>query len=103
MVQYLYNSGGEWIAFRDGKYIYDVNGEYLGFMAESGLDAADAESRYFGSIYYGDRLYRKMFPPKLDLRYPGYPGPHAKPDFPGFEEGAPVPTEADDIPELVKA
>ncbi|MGH9413069.1 MAG: hypothetical protein ACRD0Y_04945 [Terriglobales bacterium] len=103
MEQYLFNSSGEWIAFRDGKYIYDVHGEFLGFMAEGGADVADIESRYFASIYYGDRLYRKVFPPALELRYPGYPGTHARPDFPGFAESAPVPTEADDIPELVTA
>lgn len=103
MVQYFYNSSGEWIAFRDGPFVFDTKGEFLGYMAEGGVEVADIENRYFASIYYDDRLYRKLFAPQMDARYPGYPGPHPPPDFPGFAEGAPIPIEADDIPELTPA
>jgi hypothetical protein len=100
MVKYLYNSSGEWIAFRDAQYIYDPEGEFLGFMADGDEDIVDIESRYFGSIFFGDRLYRKVFPPELQARYPGYPGRHTRPQFPGFADPVPVPVEADEIAEL---
>lgn len=103
MVKYMYNSTGEWIAFRDGASLYDVHGEFLGYMAENGVDIADIEGRYFASIYYGDRVYRKLFAPAMDARYPGRPGRRPPPDFPGLAETAPVPVEAQDVPELIAA
>ena len=30
-VQYLFNSRGDWIAFRKDKYVFDTDGNWIGF------------------------------------------------------------------------
>lgn len=86
-MQYLFNSNGEWIAFRDGKVVYGPSGDILGWPAEDGVNVVDPESRYFGTIYPGGRFYRRYFAPVLDTRFPGYPERHAAPLPPSLSPG----------------
>ena len=30
-VHYLFNSRGDWIAFRKGKFVFDTDGNWIGF------------------------------------------------------------------------
>ncbi len=103
MVQYLFNSRGDWVAFRDGRYVYDPNGFFLGSMAEDGENVADIEGRYFGTIYPEGRLYRKLFAPEIDAGFLGFPDLPVLPNYPSPPGETFLPVEADDIPELTRA
>ena len=57
-IQYLYNSSGEWIAFRIGKYMYDTNSEWIGWIPWDDNYVVDINGEYLGTIYPPDRFYR---------------------------------------------
>src|SRR5690242_11130965 len=71
-VQHLFDSGGKWIAFRHGQNVFDAHGKWIGWLPWDDEDVVDTRGRYLGSIFPGDRLYRKSFQPYRG--YPGYPG-----------------------------
>ena len=102
-MQYLFNSRGDWVAFRDGNYVYDPLAFFLGWMAEDGENIADIEGRYFGTIYPDNRLYRKLFAPEMDARFPGSPATPTLPNYPNSPGETFLPVEADDIAELTRA
>lgn len=103
MVQYLYNSRGDWIAFRDDAYVFDPLGRFLGWMAEDGENVLDVEDRYFATIYPENRLYRKLFAPSTESRHPQFPVMPTLPNFPALPGPVQIPIEADDVPELTTA
>lgn len=100
-VQYLYSSAGRWIAFRQGKYVFDTEGTWVGWLPWDDGQVVDIDGHYLGTIYPGDRLYRA-----LTLRnrgypgYPGYPGRPGYPGYPGFPGRSPLPPAAVDLQEL---
>ena len=103
MVRYLFNSAGEWIAFLDEGHLYDPKGEVIGWIAEDGETLVDVEGRYYGTLYSGDRLYRKLFAPDTVDSSPGYPGTHPRPLPPAPASAVKPPIEAEDIRELLPA
>lgn len=103
MVQYLYNSRGEWIAFEEDGNVFDPQGRFIGWMAEDGENVLDIENRYFATIYPDHRLYRKLFAPATEATFTNFPGPQALPNFPALPGPVQLPIEADDVPELTAA
>ena len=87
-VQYLFDSAGEWIAFRKGKHLFARMGEWLGWFPWNDEEAVDPSGEYLGTIYLGDRLYRFS-----NHEYRGYPGRLENPGYPGYP-GAPDRAEA---------
>ena len=95
--QYLYNSRGEWIAFRRDDYIFDIDGKWIGWVPDKDNDVVDVEGKYLGTIV-GDRFYK--FLDRDVTEYPGYPGhPEEEeyPGYPGFAGPAELPPLAEDV------
>ena len=70
-VKYLFNSGGQWIAFKKGKYVYDKNGKWIGWLPWDNTRGCNTNGKYLGTIQ-GSRIYRFSNVPYRG--YPGYPG-----------------------------
>ena len=77
-VQYLFNSCGDWIAFRKGEFVFDTDGNWLGWLPWGDLEIVDVSGEYLGTIE-SDRLYRFKNRP-----YRGYSGHSDSPDYPGY-------------------
>ncbi|MFN2405714.1 MAG: 4-fold beta flower protein [Pyrinomonadaceae bacterium] len=88
-VQYLFNSRGEWIAFKKGKYVYDTNGEWVGWLPWDNNDVVDVSGNYLGTIFNKNRFFKVTYKPYRG--YPGYPG------YPGYAGYSPLPPNATDI------
>ncbi len=100
-VQFLFSSSGRWIAFRKGKYVFDTDGKWVGWLPWGDGDVVDTQGQYLGTIFPGDRLYRvsnrryRGYP-----GYPGFPGYHGYPGYPGFAGHSRLPPATADVPEL---
>jgi hypothetical protein len=81
MTVYLYDTAGQWIAFRsetNGRYLFDPSGNWIGWFPRlDDDDAVSPDGEYLGTVI-GDRLLRRTLP--IHYEYPGYPG---APAFPG--------------------
>ncbi|MCU0571085.1 MAG: hypothetical protein MUF49_31535 [Oculatellaceae cyanobacterium Prado106] len=99
--QYLFNSQGQWIAFRLGSYVFNTEGKWIGWLPWSEPDVMDVSGNYLGTIYPGNRFYRKAIHPHSG--YPGYPGyPHhpGYPGYPGYSGHSPLPPGVEDLQDL---
>ncbi len=100
-IQYLYNSSGRWIAFRQGKYVFDPEGKWVGWLPWGDGQVVDVEGRYLGTIYPEDRLYRALARRQRGYPgYPGYPGRPGYPGYPGFAGRSPLPPATADVHDL---
>ena len=99
-VQHLFDSQGEWIAFRYGENVFDRTGDWIGWLPWGDGEIVDAHGEYLGTIVDSDgsRLYRFRNRPyrgypgyKTDPGYPGYPG------YPGSASSDYPPSGADDV------
>lgn len=78
-VQYLFDSDGEWVAFRKGNHLFAPMGEWMGWFPWDDEDAVDTDGDYLGTVHLGERLY------KFDnYEYRGYPGRPEHPGYPGY-------------------
>ena len=68
-VRHLFDSRGNWIAFRKGKYVYDSDGHWIGWLPWKDDVVVDRDGAYLGTIVKKKRLYRLAASP-----YRGYPG-----------------------------
>lgn len=50
-IKYLYNSGGEWIAFKIGRYLYNSKANWIGWFPWDEENAVTKDGKYLGSIY----------------------------------------------------
>ena len=97
-VQYLFNSKGDWIAFRKGKHLFAPRGDWLGWFPWGDDVAVDTYGEYLGTVYLGKRLYRFD-----DPKYRGYPGSTPSPGNPGYpgspgqEDEGWLPAAAEDV------
>ena len=87
-VEYLFNSRGEWVAFRLGRYLYDEKAKWIGWFPWDDNDAVTTKGKYLGSIVNENRFY--FFSNKPYRGYPGYPG------YPGYAGYSPLPIGAKD-------
>lgn len=81
MPVYLYDSSGDWVAFRsepNGRYLFDRDSEWIGWFPWADEDVAvTPDGDYLGTVVE-NRLLRSI--PPVYHAYPGYPG---APSFPG--------------------
>lgn len=87
-MKYLFNSSGEWIAFKIDSFIYDTNGNWIGWTPWNDDYAVDTLGNYLGNII-ADRLFYFYSAPYRG--YPGYPG------YPGYGGFFPIPSGAKDV------
>ena len=80
-VHYLFNSRGDWIAFRKGKFVFDTDGNWIGWLPWEDLEIVDTNGEYLGTIVR-DRFYR--FNNRSYRGYPGYPSNPGYPGYPGY-------------------
>jgi len=96
--QYLFNSSGEWIAFKKGKYVFNVEGEWIGWMGWSNADIADEDGKYLGTITHSNRIYYFFHHPfRVNPGYPGRPNYPGRPSYPGHAGYDPLPSATHDI------
>ena len=97
-MQYLFDSSGDWIAFRVGPFVYDADGEWIGWIPWDDEYVVDMDGGYLGTIFPGDRLYKiRDVPQRRYPGHPGHPGSHDYPGYPGFQGLAPLPPGAEDV------
>jgi len=100
-VQYLFDSGGIWIAFRIDKYVYSPTGKWVGWMPWSDDDVVDTSGQYLGTIFPGNRLYQLVYKPYRGYPgFPGYPKYPGYPGYPGFAGYSQLPSGARDVRDL---
>ncbi len=86
---YLFNSEGEWVAFREGKYVFNVEAEWIGW---NDADVADRDGKYLGTVTHGNRLYYfSNHPYRGNPGHPAYPG---RPGYPGHTGYDSLPSDA---------
>lgn len=96
-IQYLFNSSGDWIAFRIDKNIYNADAKWVGWMPWGDDDVVSVKGDYLGTICSGDRLYHFNKPYRGYPGYPGYPGFPGYPGYPGFAGYSSLPLGAKDV------
>lgn len=72
----LFNSKGDYLAFKKGEYVYDVDGRWVGFLISDNDIVYDVDGVYLGTII-NNRLYKdfsleKAFTNQV-MKFPGYP------------------------------
>lgn len=77
---------GNWIAFRQGKYVFNKSGKWIGWLPWDEKDVVDTNGQYLGTIFESNRLYRLSH-----HSYRGYPG------YPGFAGYSPLPSGTSDV------
>ena len=99
--EYLFNSSGQWIAFKRDKYVFDTNGNWIGWTPWNDGDVCAPNGEYLGTITQNKRLYRFYAQPNRGYPgYPGYPDYPGYPGYPGYANDSPLPPFAEDIEEL---
>ncbi len=60
--KYLFNSDGEWIAFRLGDYVYNRDGDWIGWLPWDDEDVVSQDGDYLGTIVR-NRLFYLYYKP----------------------------------------
>lgn len=96
MTTYLFDSVGNWIAFRRGQFVFTPTGSWLGWLGDSN-DIFDADGEYLGTIV-ADRLFRSLHPADWrNTEHPGYPGREVPADHPGYPGRFETPIGMEDV------
>lgn len=101
MAEHLFNSRGEFIAFRrsgDDKYVFDRDGSWLGWLPYGDSDVHGPSGNYIGSIVRNRLLKLSNCPYRGYAGYPGYPGYAGYPGYPGYAGPISLPPGAQDVP-----
>jgi len=99
--QYLFNSAGDWIAFRQEKHVFDNRCNWIGWLAWDNRQVATLEGEYMGTIVDVNRLY--FFADRPRRPNPGYPSRPTYPtlpDSPGLAASVDLPVGATDVAKL---
>lgn len=97
-IQYLFNSSGKWIAYREAKNVFDTKGEWVGWLPWDDADVVSPEGKYLGTICDGNRFYHLQ--EKVSRAYQGYPGYPSSPGalrFLGTREQTALPQGAQEV------
>jgi hypothetical protein len=100
-LEYLFDSNGEWIAFRKGKYVFSPSGRWIGWQPWDDADVVDIRGSYLGTIFPGNRFYKII--QKACRGNPGFPGYQTylgRPGYPGYAGHSPIPTGTVDLGNL---
>ncbi len=102
-VQYLFNSGGEWIAFRQGQEVFDERCCWIGWLPWGNHEVASQEGEYLGTIVDENRFY--YFEDRPRRSNPGNPARPATPAHQACPVGVArvvLPVGATDVARLKK-
>jgi hypothetical protein len=103
-MEHLFDSAGNFIAFRRGQYVWNARGEWIGWLPWEDGDVVSRSGDYLGTIFPGARLYRRtdwLYRGQPGRpAYPGYPGDPGEPGFAGY---APFPPFTRDVPQELLA
>ncbi len=81
-IQYLFDSRGDYVAFRLGAMVFDIDANWIGWLPWGDDNVVALEGQYLGSITVDDRFFKfadRQMPP-----YPGFPGYPSQPALPAF-------------------
>ena len=97
MSDLFFDSTGNWIAFRRGKFIFSASGNWIGWISDQNGEVFDTDGGYLGTIV-SDRLFHSLFPSTwVNTSHPGYPGRETPPDHPGYPGRFEIPIGMEDI------
>ncbi|MBL0300571.1 MAG: hypothetical protein IPQ23_02540 [Cytophagaceae bacterium] len=74
-MKYLFDSNGNWIAFKISNFIFNTNCNNIAWLPWNDDYVVDLSGNYLGHIY-GNRFYKHD-----SVEYRGFPG---YPDYPGY-------------------
>ena len=57
--KYLYDMNGNWIAFSEGKYLFNTDCQWIGWFPQEDI-AVDLNGNYLGTIYNSNRLLMNL-------------------------------------------
>lgn len=98
MRQFLFSSRGEWIAYRAGKFIYNSNMQLIGWIPFNNGVVVKMNSRYLGTIYDDDRLFKQIQTPYIPYTgYPGFAGFIGYAGFPNYKNSCLLPLGTIDL------
>jgi hypothetical protein len=86
MTEYLYDSKGAFVAFRieyDGRYLFDPDGEWIGWFPWPNDDVATRDGSYLGTVIEDRLLWRIEQRHHVDPGYPGAPRFPGRASYPG--------------------
>lgn len=78
-MRWLYNSGGQPIAYVDGENVFSSSGRFVGRLSGNEV----WHGAYIGEIVNGDRLLRRTYSSTTIRGIPGIPGTPGIPGRPG--------------------
>ncbi|NLE73449.1 MAG: HEAT repeat domain-containing protein, partial [Actinobacteria bacterium] len=97
-VQYLFDSKGDYIAFRQGVMVFNIDADWIGWLPWDEPDVVTSEGQYLGSITADDRFFKFS---DRDARpyagFPGYPPQPILPPFPSPRGYTELPAAAKDV------
>lgn len=102
--QYLFNSTGEWIAFRQWQHVFDKRCNWIGWLPWGHHEVATEEGDYLGTIVGANRFY--YFADRPHRSHPGAPSRLTYPPFPAnpaLVARVVLPVGAIDVPSLEKS
>ncbi|ASN21640.1 hypothetical protein CGK93_19675 [Arthrobacter sp. YN] len=102
MAVFYFNTKGNPIAFRRSekdRYLFDKNGNWIGWFPWGDNDAVDKEGNYLGTVVGNRLLKRDSQPYRGYPGYPGYPGYAGYPGYPGYAGYAGYKSGFSDVPE----
>lgn len=103
-IRFLFNSRGEWIAFRHGQDVFDERCNWIGWLPWGNHEVATYEGEYLGTIVDGNRFY--YFEDRPRRSHPGNP---TRPTHPAHQASpiaaarAVLPAGATDVASLKKS
>ena len=95
---YLYNSKGEYIAFKSGRYVFNSKNEWIGWLPWNNNEIVNREGDYIGTLI-NDRLFsfsrRELKEHPGFIAFPGHPGFISDPGFGGCTSLPPFAKDVD--------
>ena len=100
---FLFDTSGTWIAFRVKKFLFNIDGKWIGWFPWKEDIAITPDGKYLGTIYNNNRLLKSNFQKPLPYPgYPGYPGCIGYPGYPGYIGYLYIPGTTDVDKEMLK-
>ena len=96
-IKYLFNSSGEFIAYRSGNYLFDSKNNWIGWLPWNDNEVVNQMGEYLATIY-NDRLFE--FSRREIKNHPGFtsfPGHPGYIEDPGYGGSTSVPPFAQDV------